>query len=155
MAAWALLAGVVAAGVLTVALARASLFVVKVDGSSMVPTFRAGEAVLAVRRMWWRRPLRRGEIVVCRLSPAVPGPPGLLIKRVAGVAGDRLAGVAGDRIDGADGVVPPGRVFVCGDGPGSYDSRQFGPIPVTDVLGHVVARLSVGRDRDRMRDPST
>jgi signal peptidase I len=125
----------VAAGAAAVAVARTFLLVVRVDGTSMAPTFGPGEAVLAVRR---RRSsaVRRNDIVVCRLPAGVPGPDSLVIKRVTGVAGDELAG--------GGGVVPPGRLFVCGDGPGSYDSRQFGPIPVGNVVGHVVARLSLG-----------
>ena len=128
------LAGLVAIGVLGLGLAgiRSALFVVRVDGPSMLPTFRSGDAVLALRRRLRPR-VRRGDIVVCRLPAGVPGPDALLIKRVTAVGGD----------DEPAGVVPAGVVFVRGDGPGSYDSRQFGPIPLDHVVGHVLARLSL------------
>lgn len=131
MARWVVGVVVVAAAVGAFLLARRLLLVVRIDGASMEPTFRPGQAVLAVRRAPWR-PVRRDDIVVCRLPDGIPGPPGLLIKRVAGVAGDRVA---------AD-VVAPGLVYVRGDGPVSYDSRQFGPIPEGAIVGHVVARLA-------------
>jgi signal peptidase I len=133
MGGWAVGAGAFIAA-LALAAARALLLVVRVDGTSMTPTFRPGEAVLALRLP--RRRVRRDDIVVCRLPAGSPGPDGLLIKRVTAVAGDDMST--------GQGVVPPGQVFVCGDGPGSYDSRQFGPIPVANVVGRVVARLSLG-----------
>jgi signal peptidase I len=118
-----------------VALARKALLVVHVDGVSMLPTFRPGEAVLAVRR-FVRPTIRRGDIVVCRLPEGVPGPDSYLVKRVAALAGEPSP-VAGD-------VIPSGHVFVCGDGTRSYDSRAFGPIPLDHVVAHVVCRLTLG-----------
>jgi signal peptidase I len=114
--------------------ARRYLLVVRVDGTSMIPTFRPGEAVLALRRGRGERP-RRGQIVVCRLPVEVPGPPGLLIKRVGAVAGESVP-------DGGD-RVPDGFVYLLGDGPRSYDSRNFGPLPVGTLVGRVIARLSL------------
>jgi type IV secretory pathway protease TraF len=73
--------------------------------------------------------------VVCRLPEGVPGPPGLLIKRVVAIAGEAVP-------DG-DEKVPDGHVYLCGDGPRSYDSRSFGPLPVGTLVGLVIARLSV------------
>lgn len=126
--------------------ARRFLLVVRVQGTSMVPTFRPGEAVLARRRGTGGR-LRSGQIVVCRLPERIPGPPGLLIKRVAAVAGQAIPGSAE--------TVPQLHVYVCGDGPRSYDSRQFGPLPVASIVGYVIARLhigapSAGRSRSRL-----
>jgi signal peptidase I len=132
MGGWAIGAGVVI--VAAVLIARALLFVVRVDGTSMTPTFRPDEALLALR--WPRLRVSRDDIVVCRLPGGTAGPDGLLIKRVTAVAGDTMST--------GEGVVPAGRVFVRGDGPGSYDSRQFGPIPVANVVGRVISRLSLG-----------
>ena len=52
-------------------LARFALLIVRVDGTSMTPTYRDGERVLAVRR-WLSPGLRRGSIVVLRHPPHVP-----------------------------------------------------------------------------------
>ena len=131
---WLPLTGLLAvAGLVT----RRALFVVRIDGVSMQPTYRPGDAVLAIRSPIGP-PIRHGDVVVCRLPAEVLGPTGLLVKRVAGLAGDTM--------DGA-GVVPPGRVFVLGDGANSYDSRRFGPLPLSAVRGRVIARLSLPSDR--------
>jgi type IV secretory pathway protease TraF len=37
--------------------------------------------------------------------------------------------------------VDSGGVFLAGDGPHSYDSRQFGPIAAGHIVGRVIARL--------------
>lgn len=119
-------------------LARRYLLVVRVDGTSMVPTFQPGEAVLARRRGRRTRP-RRGQIVVCRLPEGIPGPPGLIIKRVVAVEGEVVDGkVSPERL-----TVPRRHVYLCGDGPRSYDSRQYGPLPLESVVGYVIARLYV------------
>ena len=91
-----------------------------------------------------------------------------LIKRVIGLPGDRVV-VAnnvitiydkqhphgfrpdltmsyGKVIHSTDGneniVIPQGYVFVCGDNRGdSLDSRVFGPVPVSDIVGKLVFRI--------------
>jgi signal peptidase I len=122
-------------GLLAAALwaARRTLFVVRIDGASMEPTFRSGDAVLAVRPPVGPR-VRRGDVVVCRLPVLLQGPTGYLVKRVTGLAGDEVEGV---------GTIAPGQVFVRGDGTRSFDSRAFGPLPMSAVRGRVVAKLSV------------
>lgn len=127
---WVPLAGLSAGAVLV---ARRALFVVRIDGPSMEPTFRSGDAVLAVRPSIGS-PVRRGDVVVCRLPAELPGPSGYLVKRVTGLAGDE--------VDGA-GVIQPNRVYVLGDSTNSYDSRRFGPLPMSAVRGRVIARLSL------------
>jgi signal peptidase I len=132
-----------ASAALLILLVRLILFVVHVNGTSMVPTFQPGDAVLTLRRHVWPR-VRRGEVVVCRLPEGIPGPDAFLVKRVVAVGGDPLPAMTADPPRAAAaGRVPPGQVFVRGDGPRSYDSRQFGPIPLDHVVGHVLARLSV------------
>ncbi|WP_245427466.1 conjugative transfer signal peptidase TraF [Pleomorphomonas carboxyditropha] len=79
-----------------------------------------------------------------------------LIKTVAATAGANIAVGANVRIDGvplphswlssrdgqgralapwAGGVVPPGQFFLHSQFRGSYDSRYFGPVPDTGLLG--------------------
>lgn len=91
-----------------IALARRRLLVVTVDGTSMLPTLRPGDRVLARRRPGHRRP-RLGRLVICRMPVAGEADRPLIVKRVTGL--------------------PDGLVWVTGDGPGSHDSRVFGPLP--------------------------
>jgi len=127
---WLLLVGLLAAALLAV---RRALFVVRIEGVSMEPTYHSGDAVLAVRPPLGP-PVRRGDVVVCRLPVELQGPTGYLVKRVAGLAGDEVADA---------GVIPPGQVFVLGDGTSSYDSRRFGALPLSALRGRVVARLTL------------
>lgn len=85
-----------------------------------------------------------------------PGGAAPLIKVVAAIAGANIAVGANVRIDGvplphsrlssrdgqgrtlapwAGGVVPPGQFFLHSRFRGSYDSRYFGPVPDTGLLG--------------------
>jgi signal peptidase I len=114
-------------------LARLALLIVRVDGTSMTPTYQDGERVLAVRR-WLSPGLKRHSVVVLRHPPDVPvagpegTPPPLLVKRLVGLPGDDN--------------VPEGHVFVLGDGPGSYDSAAFGPVPAKLIVGRVLVALA-------------
>jgi signal peptidase I len=136
--------GIIAAGAaaaLLISAARTRLLVIHVRGTSMMPTFHPDETVLAVRRRRGGR-VRAGQAVVCRLPDGVPGPTGLVIKRVVAVAGEVVPGTTT--------AVPARHVHIEGDGPRSYDSRQFGPLPMDSVVGHVIARLST---RGRPAEP--
>ena len=95
------------------------LFRVAVSGRSMEPTFRDGDWLL-VRRLG-RLP-RAGELVVAT-DPRQPTR--LLVKRVRSVAGGRVT-VHGDHADPRE----------------STDSRQFGPIPGSTVVGRPVLRYA-------------
>jgi len=85
----------------------------RVEGSSMEPTYRPGERLTALRR--WR-PVRDGDVVVVR-DPR--DPERWLLKRCVG----RTARM----------------VELRGDNPlASTDSREFGPVPVGEVAWIVV-----------------
>jgi nickel-type superoxide dismutase maturation protease len=87
---------------------------VDVVGVSMVPTLTPGQRVTAVRR--WR-PVRAGDVVVA-LAPTRERT--VLVKRVVRVVGDD--------------------VVLVGDNEGaSSDSREFGPVPRSDVRWIVLA----------------
>ena len=85
----------------------------------MEPTFRDGDWLL-VRRLG--RPARAGEVVVAH-DPRQPER--LIVKRVRSVAGDQVT-VQGDHADPA----------------ASTDSRDFGPIPGSAVVGRPVLRYA-------------
>jgi len=124
---------------------------------SMSPTLLPGDQVLIAKHVERTEHPRRADLVVFTR----PGSNEHLVKRVAAVAGDEVgledgrlvvngAPVNEDYVDVAsvDGtyfgpvVVGPDEVFVLGDNRAdSVDSRQFGPVPVSDIIGRVVARL--------------
>ncbi len=93
------------------------LFRVAVTGASMEPSVREGDWLL-VQQL--RRAPRVGELVVAA-DPREPER--LLVKRVSAVDGDQVS-VAGDQ---------PER---------STDSRHFGPLPASAVLGRPVIRYA-------------
>lgn len=122
---------------------------VVVDGNSMLPAFEPGQVVVAKTVA---KPLQRGDAVLVRVNGSV------LLKRVALVGGDRyfttrmygeqvfppndlvLAGLIRKGSPLHQLRVPAGHVFVVGDNlNASTDSREFGPVPVEDVVGHVLA----------------
>ena len=99
-------AAVAAAGVEVATTTR-----VAVQGDSMRPALAPGDCLL-VSRVFGRLQIRPGRIVVVR-HPVKPG--FHLVKRVREVAGKQ--------------------VWVEGDGPGSTDSRAFGPVGRGEILG--------------------
>lgn len=95
-------------------------FRVEVAGSSMEPTLRAGDWLVATRR----GRVRRGCVVVL----AHPERPLDLVKRVAAVPGDE---VDGKRLG-------PDEYLVAGDNPqASMDGRDFGTVPRRAIEGVV------------------
>jgi signal peptidase I len=140
---WVIGVAVVAAAAGLVVAARRALLVVRVVGLSMAPTLRPGERVLALRSPYGRRP-RRGDLVVYRLPvAAIAGsadfPPDV-VEAIVPLVVKRAVALGGDAAPGG-GTVPVGCVFVVGDHPESNDSRHYGPVPLTRVVGRVVARL--------------
>ncbi|MGL5865857.1 MAG: signal peptidase I [Dermatophilaceae bacterium] len=130
---------------------------VEVASGSMTPTIAAGSYVLVDHLGPRLRGYARGDVVA--LSSPVDG--SLLLKRVAGVAGDDVAVQDGVlHVDGAPvvepwvdprdvdsvydevGVVPQGHVAVLADHrPQAADSRTFGPVPLDALQGRVVLAL--------------
>jgi phage repressor protein C with HTH and peptisase S24 domain len=93
--------------------ARRSVRVVAVEGASMNPTLRSGDACL----VWWGAPARPGDVVIARLPAR-----GLGVKRAAMVDAD-------------------GSVWLRSDNPrAGTDSATFGAVAGSDVLGRVLVR---------------
>lgn len=126
------------AGALVV-LIRRRWVVVTVVGTSMTPTLRPGQRVVARRVR--RNGFGAGDIVVFR--PPESGrrfnQPEFRVKRVAALEGDPIPswmiGVRGT--DGVNELVPHGHVVVSGDANDSEDSRQLGYIDCSDIVALV------------------
>jgi signal peptidase I len=129
----------------------------RVPTSSMAPTLRPGDFIL-VEKGRITRP-ERGDVVVL----VDPRERKKMIKRVVAVGGESVSMEAGRiYVDGSElrmepfndlpreelmrrpGLgefswnIPRGYLFVMGDNVlNSFDSRQFGPIPIDDVIGPV------------------
>jgi len=130
---------------------------VRVDSASMEPTLQHGDVVMVSRRPPRVADLARGDLVVFRWHATGPR----TLKRVVGLAGDVLVVrdavlyvneepvaepyVQHALIDGyysATFTVPEGRVFLLGDNRGnSIDSRDYGPVGASDLLGRVLLRI--------------
>ncbi len=129
--------------------------------SSMYPTLKVDDRVLVNKLSYKLHDVHRGDIIVFT-APEGEGADGVkdLIKRVVGLPGESLEGHDGHvYVDGRvleetylpDGVVtgefgpqevPAGSYWMMGDNrTQSRDSRYFGPIPESDIVGRAFVRL--------------
>ena len=117
---------------------RRRWIVVTVQGDSMAPTLQHGQHIVA-RRAGAGAPVRRGDVVVFRLSPTqvheqVSERLVHRVKRVAAVAGDPLPTWM-ERPDGGQShLVPPGCIVVVGDNARSQDSRHLGYVDGSAIV---------------------
>ena len=96
---------------------------VEVAGSSMAPALLPGDRLVVIGLPWFPQPWPRAGAVVALRDPRLPGR--ILIKRVSAV--DRGLGT----------------LEVLGDDPGaSTDSREFGPVPRSSLVGRAVYRYA-------------
>ncbi len=134
----------------------------QVKGQSMEPNFHNGDYILTSKITYKFRKIKRGDVIILK-SPKNPEIE--FIKRIVGLPGDRIMVkdgylyVNGQRWEepyanhptntweggflreGEEFIVPEGYVFVLGDNrPRSSDSREFGPIPIQDIIGVVFYR---------------
>jgi signal peptidase I len=134
-------------------------FPVWLSGWSMEPALANGSLMLVDRLEPELVGVHRGDIVVFIPLPDTAGGYTSLTKRVIGLPGDLVmvgdgeVSVDGQRLaepyvepsqraamDGTAHVwlVPPGHVFVLGDARDrSLDSRYFGPVPISRIVGRV------------------
>jgi signal peptidase I len=138
-----------------------------VCGESMSPTLRDGQ-VFVMRRAGAHSRLVRGDIVVLKMGKEY------YVKRVYALAGETVSGLDWVETEGRPDyiasqkemrelpqlarkrpglgrfvrvTVPRGHVFVLGDAiNSSYDSRQFGPVPMSRVCGRVIGPLFRARE---------
>ena len=129
---------------------------------SMEPTFLPGDRLLVDPGAYRTDPVLRDDLVVIA-DPAREER--RLLKRVVGVAGDfvrvtregieRVARPTGETAAAPNGAleefeVPRGHVFVLSDRrQNTRDSRRFGPVPVSSVVGRVWRRLPASARGDR------
>lgn len=140
---------------ITVGLVRSLLLIITIHGRSMQPTLDPGDRALVLRR-WPTRWLRHNQLVVLSYPPieACSQSSRLFIKRLTNLSGEivvtHLADLPDvwqkrqehlyDKMGQRVWTVPPGHYFVCADGIG-VDSQVWGPLPLTSLVGVVVARL--------------
>lgn len=130
-----------------------------VDGRSMQPTFQDGERLIVSRAHYLVLRPQRGDVVVFNSLDAINEPRTMLIKRVLGMPGDTIE-FRDQQLFINDTFVPEPYIqeacrscpnemwqlgadeyFVMGDNRNhSRDSRAFGPVPLDNIVGHVVFR---------------
>ena len=119
-----------------------------VRGPSMIPAVASGQRLFVGRLPYLLAPPARGDVVVVR-HPTRHG--FLLVKRIVGVPGDRIelspdvivvrgesAARAAERSEPtADHAATLGarEILVAGDAAAGEDSRSFGPVPMTSIVG--------------------
>jgi signal peptidase I len=133
-----------------------------IPSESMEPTLMVGDRILVDKLSYHLHAVHRGDIVVFGRPPAEAAGSGVkdLVKRVIGLPGDVISSPAGRvLVDGTPlnepwlvkgtvttGIrrqtIPPNEYFVMGDNrTNSQDSRFFGPIPRSLIVGRVVMRI--------------
>ena len=112
---------------------RAFLVLLRVCGHSMAPTLKPGELVLVSERTYDVRPPQRGDMVAAR--PAAFGGRAF-VKRIAGLPQECVT------LDGREWRLDADQFFLLGDHPDdSLDSRSFGPVTRTELIGPIRFRL--------------
>jgi signal peptidase I len=112
---------------------------------SMEPTILSGDRVLADKTAYQRMAPQKGDVVIL-VYPDDRSK--RYVKRIAALPGETVAGS-----DGTSRQVPHGFVYVLGDNSGkSFDSRQFGFVPIVDLIAKVrQVYFSSGRDGIRWK----
>jgi signal peptidase I len=135
-----------------------------IPSASMEPTLQIGDRIVVNKLSYHLHGVNRGDIIVFRRPPSENcGGPTVpdLVKRVIGLPGERVSSQGntvlingkplaepwlpkGDPLGQAIQpiTVPQGEYFVMGDNRSdSCDSRDWGPLPSSYIVGHVVLRI--------------
>lgn len=123
---------VFAASVILLKLFVIDFFIVSSD--SMLPVLKKGDIVLLLKNNISNA--SKGDIVVFHF----PEENKKLVKRMAGIAGEPMAkfGLQERMLEYSDRNIPANHFFAIGDNAkDSYDSRNFGPIDLAEVIGSV------------------
>lgn len=153
--------GLFSAIVIVIILTRSIFTVIRVDGHSMDPTLSNGEWVTVDLISRHFTPWQEGDIAILRF----PGDPlhDLYVKRIIGLPGDQIIvsngtvsrnGLALNESYLSPGtltepgpisfpkIIPKDYYLVMGDNrPISNDSRYFGLVPTSDMVGRVVGHF--------------
>lgn len=142
-----LLCDFIALPLLTDAVRQHQVASFRIPSASMAPTLQPGDVLFADKRYncpGCKQRVQRGDIAIFTYPNDRTQ---LYVKRIVGLPGDRLSVTHGQVRLLADGAaaeagtvvtVPPGQVYVMGDNvQASIDSRQFGTVPLPDVVGRV------------------
>jgi len=147
----------------------------QIKGVSMEPTFKSGQYIFTSKVTYKFRGMQRGDIVVFH-SPKNPDIE--YIKRVIGLPGDTVL-ISGSNVyvnarlitenyiaapttllpgnfaqDNIPIIVEDGFIFVMGDNrPRSADSREFGPVPISSVVGQVFFRYFPANTMSEIKNP--
>lgn len=147
----------------------------QVKGASMEPSFYSGEYILTSKVTYKFRQPHRGDVIVFK-SPKNPDID--YIKRIIGLPGDKIEVLNQEIIvngqivpenyisektnlwdggylkEGVPVTVPADMVLVMGDNrPRSSDSREFGPIPIPDIIGVVFFRYFPADKMGKIENP--
>ncbi|PIY71795.1 signal peptidase I [Candidatus Roizmanbacteria bacterium CG_4_10_14_0_8_um_filter_33_9] len=134
----------------------------QVKGASMDPTFNTGNYIFTSKVTYKLRSVHRGDVVVFK-SPKNPDIE--YIKRIIALPKDTIevrdsevyinnikltepyiaaktnVWEGGFTKNGEPFTIPDGEIFVMGDNrPRSSDSREFGPVPISSIIGQVFYR---------------
>lgn len=134
----------------------------EINGASMEPNFHNGEYILTNKIIYKLKGPQRGDVVIFK-SPRNKDID--YIKRIISLPGETISlrgnafYVNGQRLEepyipdntpifggsylreNEEVVITPGVYFVIGDNrPHSSDSREFGPVPLTDFIGKAILR---------------
>lgn len=133
-----------------------------IPSPSMEPTLLVGDRILVDKLSYHLHGVHRGDIIVFATPPKETSDPAIkdLVKRVIGLPGDTISSSGGRvYINGkplpepwlppgtvttgiATQRIPPNEYFVMGDNRSdSQDSRFFGPISRSLIVGRVVVRI--------------